>query len=55
MNTPRRHPRSMREAFMTPPPRDTTLQGPYKRKGDPHRVVGWLCLIGLALVLIFRL
>lgn len=53
MNSPRRHPRSLSEAFLVPPKRDTTLQGPYtrKRKIDPHRVVGWVCLIGLALVL----
>ena len=57
MNSPRRHPRSMSEAFLTPPPRDTTLQGPYKRKRtiDPHRVVGWVSLAGLILVLLFRL
>ena len=52
-NTTRRYPRSLQEAFLTPPKRDTTLQGPYtrKRKIDPHRVVGWICLLGLALVL----
>lgn len=54
-NTTRRHPRSTDEAFLTPPPRDTTLQGPYRRKGDPHRVVGWLCLVGFVLVLVLGL
>ena len=55
--TPRRHPRTMSEAFLTPPKRDTVFQGPYtrKRKVDPHRVVGWLCIVGFALVLLFRL
>ena len=57
MNSPRRHPRSLSEAFLTPPKRDTVFQGPYtrKRKVDPHRVVGWLCIVGFALVLFFRL
>lgn len=57
MNSPRRHPRSLQEAFLTPPKRDTTLQGPYtrKRKIDPHRVVGYISLAGLILVLLFRL
>lgn len=55
MNTPRRHPRSMSEAFLTPPKRDTTVQGPYRRKLDPHRIVGWVSLVGLILVFLFRL
>lgn len=56
-NTTRRHPRSLSEAFLVPPKRDTTLQGPYtrKRKIDPHRVVGYISLAGLILVLLFRL
>ena len=51
-NTTRRHPRTMAEAFDTcPPKRDTTFQGPYRRKIDPHRIVGWICLAGMVLVL----
>ena len=57
-NTTRRHPRTMSEAFnQCPPKRDTTFQGPYRapRKVDPHRVVGWLCLVGFVLVLVLGL
>ena len=57
-HTTRRHPRTMAEAFDTrPPERDTTFQGPYRapRKVDPHRVVGWLCLVGFVLVLVLGL
>jgi len=52
--TTRRHARSMAEAFdCRPPARQTTFQGPYRRRRgvDPHRVVGWLCIAGLLLVL----
>ncbi len=58
MNSPRRHPRSLSDAFLVPPKRDTTLQGPYRaprRPIDPHRVVGYISLAGLILVLLFRL
>ena len=58
MNSPRRHPRSLSEAFLVPPKRDTTLQGPYRRQKpriDPHRVVGYISLVGLILVFLFRL
>ena len=55
-NTTRRHPRTMSEAFdQCPPKRSTVFQGPYRRKSDPHRVVGWLCLAGLILVLMLGL
>jgi len=53
-NTTRRHPRTLSDAFLVPPKRDTTFQGPYhapRRPIDPHRIVGWLCLAGLILVL----
>ena len=51
-NTTRRHPRTMAEAFDTcPPKRSTVFQGPYRRKIDPHCIVGWLCLVGFILVL----
>lgn len=51
-NTTRRHPRTMSEAFdQRPPKRSTVFQGPYRRKSDPHRIVGWICLVGFILVL----
>ena len=52
-NTTRRHPRTMRDAFLIPPKRSTVFQGPYRapRKVDPHRIVGWICLAGMVLVL----
>jgi hypothetical protein len=55
-NTTRRHPRTMSEAFdQCPPKRSTVFQGPYRRKIDPHRIVGWICLVGLILVLMLGL
>ena len=48
--TTRRHPRSIAEAWMRPPARQSTLQGPYRRR--PGVCWGRWAYAGLVLALI---